>query len=39
MLWVIFSAMPGHSFRGISMQQMAATVWVGDWVHWQLLSG
>lgn len=38
MLAVIFSAIPGHSLRGISMQQTAATIWVGDGVRWQLLS-
>jgi hypothetical protein len=38
MLEVIFSAIPSHCFRGISMQQMAATTYVIKQLHWQLPS-
>ena len=38
MLAAIFSTMPGHSPRGISMTQIAATTYVIVFIRWQLLS-
>ena len=39
MFEVIFYTIPYHSFRGISMQQIAATIYINSLVRWQLLSG